>query len=344
MSVLSVGIDIANASFAAALWVDGTGEPLGTFPNTEAGMAALADALWPLQQRLGAWLVQLVVEPTGGYELALATFGLRRGWRIVMPNPKQVRDWAKGLGRRAKTDAQDALLLARFGAAHPLPAWSPLPAAVEELESLLQRKEDLEKLLRQERNRVGALAARPTAAGAVMASVAEVIASLERALAAIDAAIHDHFAANPALRHELHLLQSVPGIGPTNAPWLLVMFHRWRVRTAGRGQAKGVVAYVGLDPRPFESGSSVRRRATISRMGTAQLRRRLFLSALGGTRGSNPLRQFYLRLVERGKAKMVALVAAARKVLIWAWAIFRSDTAFDPTRIHRRTDMPANLP
>ncbi len=146
------------------------------------------------------------------------------------------------------------------------------------------------------------------------------------------------------MRRELRLLQGVPGIGPTNAPWLLVLLHRWRIRTAERGHAKGLVAYVGLDPRPFESGSSVRRRATISRMGAAQLRRRLFLSALGGTRGSNPLRQFYLRLVQRGKAKMVALIAAARKVLIWAWAVFRSGTPFDPTRLQRRTDMLASLP
>lgn len=341
MSVLSVGIDMAKASFAAALWVDGRGEPLGTFPNTEAGMAALADALCPIQQRRDARLTQLVVEPTGGYERALAAFGLQRGWRIVMPNPKQVRDWAKGLGRRVKTDAQDALMLAHFGAVHPLPAWSPLPAAVETLEGLLHRKEDLEKLLRQERNREDALAARPTVADAVVASVAEVIASLGRALTAIDAAIRDHLAAHPALRREMQLLQSVPGIGPTNAPWLLVLLHRWHVRTAGCGQAKGLVASVGLDPRPFESGSSVRRRATISRMGSAQLRRRLFLSALGGTRGNNPLRQFYLRLVDCGKAKMLAFIAAPRKILVWAWAIFRSGTPFDPTRIRGRTDMLA---
>ena len=344
MPALSVGIDIAKASFTAALWQDGTGQPLGTFPNTATGMAALADAVSPIQRRSGARHVQLVVEPTGGYELALASFGLQQGWRVAMPNPRQVRDWAKGLGRRAKTDAQDALLLARFGADHPLPAWAPLPSAVGELESLLHRKDDLEKLLRQERNRATALAARPAVANAVSASVAEVIAGLERALAAIDGAIRAHLAAQPALRREVQLLQSVPGIGPTNAPWLLVLLHRWGVRTAGQGQAKGLVAYVGLDPRPFESGRSVRRRATISRMGATQLRRRLFLSALGGTRGDNPLRQFYLRLVERGKAKMVALIAAARKVLVWAWAVFRSGTPFDPNRTHRRTAMPPSLP
>lgn len=332
MTALSVGIDIAKNSFTAAVWLDGTGEPLGSFPNTVEGLAALVDVVLPVQRRCGARLVQLVVEPTGGYELALATFALQRGWRVTMPNPRQVREWGKSLGRRAKTDAQDALLLAHFGAGRPLPAWAPLPVAVGGLESLLQRKEDLEKLLRQERNRADALAARPAVADAVIASVSDVIASLERAVAAIDAAIRAHLADHPTLAREAQLLQSVPGIGPANAPWLLVLLHRWRVRTAGRGRAKGLVAYVGLDPRPFESGSSVRRRATISRMGATQLRRRLFLSALGGTRGANPLRQFYLRLVGRGKAKMVALIAAARKVLIWAWAVFCAGTPFDPQK------------
>jgi len=70
-------------------------------------------------------------------------------------------------------------------------------------------------------------------------------------------------------------------------------------------------------------------------MGATQLRRRLFMSALGGTRGENPLRHFYLRLVGRGKAKMVALIAAARKVLVWAWAVFRAGAPFDPQKVRR---------
>jgi transposase len=149
----------------------------------------------------------------------------------------------------------------------------------------------------------------------------------------LDAALRAHLANQPALYREAQLLRSVPGIGPTNAPWLIVLLHRRAVRTAGRGRTKGLVAYVGLDPHPFESGSSVRRRAAISRMGAAQLRRRLFLSALGGTRGDNPLRHFYLRLVGRGKAKMGGLIAAVRTVLVWAWAVFRAGAPFDPQKV-----------
>jgi transposase len=86
----------------------------------------------------------------------------------------------------------------------------------------------------------------------------------------------------------------------------------------------------GLDPQPVESGTSVRRRATISRMGDRMLRRRLFMSSLGGIRGHNVLRAFYDRLAGRGKPKKLALAAAARKILVWAWAVFQQHTAFDP--------------
>ncbi len=339
MTLLTIGVDIAKASFTAARWVDGGARPLGSFPNSPAGMSAFATAVAPLHEQLGASTLMLVLEPSGGYELPLAVFALQQGWQVSMPNPVHVRDWAKSRGRRAKTDPQDALLLARYGAEQPLRPWHPLPPAVSELESLLRRKDALVQLLRQERNREPAVALRPGVAPAVLASVAHVSAALASALRSIEAAIAAHVHAHPALRQEAHLLQSVPGIGPGNVLWLLVLLHRWQRLTDGNGHAKGLVAYVGLDPQPFESGTSVRRRARISRMGAAHLRRRLFMSALGGTRGKNLLRQFYLRLVGRGKPKMVALIAAARKVLVWAWAVFRTNTPFDPRRTQSRPPM-----
>ena len=115
----------------------------------------------------------------------------------------------------------------------------------------------------------------------------------------------------------------MPGLGAKTGLHLVVLLHRWHTLTAGQGRDKGLVAYVGLDPQPHESGTSVHGRAAISRQGERGLRRRLFMAALGGTRHDNALRRFYRRLVERGKAKKLALVAAARKLLTWAWAVFR---------------------
>ena len=329
MRVLPVGIDVAKATVTAALWENGAGAALGTFPNTSAGIDACLAQIGQAQQRAQATTVQIALEPTAGYELHLASAVVREGWQVSMVNPVQVRDWAKSQGRRAKTDPQDAVMLARYAAEQPARPWQPLPVPVGELESLLRRQDDLEHLLHQERNRQRFLSVRPGVAAAVVASVERVIAALEQALAALKHAIRNHLCAHAELQRDARRLRSVPGIGERNVLWLLVLLHRWHTLSAGQGRAKSLVAYVGLDPRPFESGSSVRRRASISRMGAGHLRRRLFLSAFGGIRGTSPLRQFYDRLVARGKAKRLALIAAARKLLIWAWAVFRTGLPFD---------------
>jgi len=329
MRVLPVGVDIAKATFTAAVWENGAGVALGSFPNTAAGFDACLTELRQVQRRTQAGTVQVALEPTAGYELHLACAVVREGWQVSMVNAVQVRGWAKSQGRRAKTDAQDAGLLAQYAAEQPVRPWRPLPPPVSELESLLRRQDDLEHLLHQERNRQRMLGARPGTATAVVASLERVIAELDRELAALKDAIRAHLCAHVELQRDARRLRSVPGIGERNVLWLLVLLSRWHTLTVGRGRAKSLVAYVGLDPRPFESGSSVRRRATISRMGAGHLRRRRFLSAFGGIRGANPLREFYDRLVARGKAKRLVLIAAARKLLIWAWAVFRTGLSFD---------------
>lgn len=323
---LALGVDVGKATLVAATWQDGTGSVLGSFPNSVEGFTTLAAALPPAQP------VRLILEPTGGYELALAAWAAARGWTVCRPNPRQVRDWAKGRGRRAKTDRQDALLLAHYGAECSPPAWTALPSEVSELESLLRRRDDLEGLLRQERNRLQQLDGRPGVARAVPPSLEKVIGALEDALAEVEEAIAGHQKQHPSIAKAVQQVQTVPGVGKRNSLWLVVVLFRWSTLTEGKGDAKGLTAFLGLDPTPHESGSSVRGPTPISRMGLAQMRRLLFLGALGGVRGANPLREFYQRLVGRGKPKVVALVAAARKILCWSWAVFVHQTTFDPTK------------
>ena len=332
MHPITLGIDIAAAQFTAAIWEHERGRLLGAFPNTPAGFAQLA-ALPLLAQ---APAVHLVLEPTGGYELPLAYFALEQGWQVSLPNPKQVRDFAKGRGRRAKTDGQDALLLAQFGAETDPPAWQPLPEEVAALESLQRRKDDLEHMLRQERNRRHALGARPHQHDAVPASLDRIIGALEEELAALERQIAEHLMRHAELARAVARLRTVPGVGAKTVVPLLVLLWRWQVLTHGQGDAKGLTAYVGLAPQPFESGTSVHKPATISRQGDKVVRRRLFMGALGGIRGQNALRAFYQRLVGRGKKKKVALVAATRKLLIWAWKVFHSQTDFDPAKVAQR--------
>jgi transposase len=282
MHCLYVGVDIAKLSFVAAYCWQGQAYPLGSFPNTSEGFVALAQALRELPLACGSGQLHLVLEPTGGYELGLAGFALAQGWRVSLPNPRQVRDWAKGIGRRAKTDAQDALLLARYGAERVPAAWHPLPAAVAELEELLRRKEDLEQMLRQERNRQDALGQRPGVPSAVPSSLERVIGALQDELAAIEQAIKQQLRSHAELQAQAKRLRTVPGIGAKNVLWVLVLLYRWHTLTEGRGESRALVAYCGLDPQPYQSGTSVHKRATLSRQGNRNMRRRVFLSALGG--------------------------------------------------------------
>lgn len=203
---------------------------------------------------------------------------------------------------------------------------------MSELESLLHQRDALAELLARERTRLQQLTARPGIPAAVPASVRRLLATLEQEQAAIDQAIADHLRQYPDLAAARTRLLSVPGVGERVVLPLLVLLSRWQTQTGGQGTVKGLVALAGLDPQPYQSGTSVQRHPHISRQGERRLRSRLYMGALGALRGSNAVRAFYDRLVGRGKAKKLALVAAARKILVWAWAVFHSGTPFDAAK------------
>lgn len=127
-------------------------------------------------------------------------------------------------------------------------------------------------------------------------------------------------------------LDALPGIGDKSVLPLLCLLSRWQTVTDGQGSSKALTAYVGLDPRTEQSGQREYRRG-ISKQGDPEIRRMLFMAVLGGIRGQNVLREGYERLVARGKPKQVALIAMARKLLRWGWAVFRSGKPFDAARL-----------
>lgn len=345
--MMTVGVDIAKATLEAAAWHEGQAVRLGTFPQTVAGWEAVREAVAKLtvasastpdgqrQGDAGQEPVAIVLEPTGGYELAFALWARQLpGWQVHRPNPARVRAWARSQGFRAKTDRQDALLLARFGAsAQPaLPVWQPLASEVSELEQLLRRRDEVADWLRREQRRSEQFEARPGASTTVRASVERLLKTLEDELAGLERAIAEQVQRHATMQAVQERLRTVPGVGTRVALPLLVACERYRALAGDQGTAKGVVAYVGLDPQPHESGTSVLRHARISRQGDRLLRARLYMGALGALRGDNPLRAFYQRLVARGKPKKLALLAAARKLLVWAWAVFTSGQPFDAAK------------
>lgn len=329
---LCVGVDVSEKELAVAYWDQDKPVTIGTYPNTPDGFQAIESKVAELLNATKADFVHLVMEPSGGYEQPFAYFAFQQDWKVSLPNPLRPKQWAKASGRRVKTDPQDAKNLAHYAFAQdPLP-WKPLPEEVQQLEHLLNRQDDLMDMLQQEKNRAHSAEYKVNLHGAVSKDIAESISSLEGRIGAIQETIKEHLKANPHLAEYKKLLLSVSGIGERNVLYILVALYRWGILTDGKGDAKGLVAYLGLDPAPYESGSSVHKKARISRQGNRSLRSRLYAGALGGVGGNNPLRAFYQRLVGRGKPKKLALVAAARKILVWAWAVFKSKTPFDAAR------------
>lgn len=332
MKQFIVGVDISQHQIDTAYWNQDDATFLGQFQNMTEGFNALFNAVEKKRQQLHAEQVLLVIEPTGGYEQALARFALNLGWQVSLPNPHQVRQWAKGIGMRAKTDRQDAILLARYGAIQAPKTFEPPSEEIELLDDMLSRLQGLESMLTRERNRLHAWGKKPVRSVAAERSLLQSIAFIEQQIDVLKQAINHHFDAHPPLKAQKKRLLSVPGVGQKNVLFLLVLLSRFSQMTHGQASAKQLTAYVGLDPVPHQSGTSVYKRSGISRQGNHRMRHYLFMGALGGVRGQNPLTTFYKRLVGRGKAKMVALIAAARKILVWSWAIFQQGTIFDASR------------
>ena len=336
MQIVYLGVDIAKANFEAALWIHDEPTSLGKFANTPEGYSDLFRAVACSIKRDA--VIQLVAESTGTYHLGLIGYAHEQEWQVSLPNAKIVRDWAKGQGTRVKHDRIDARILASYGAKEQPRTERPLPNEVLILSLLLNRQEDIEKTVQQEQNRLESFNQRPEVCQPVLDDILHSIQYAKERLLNIKQSIKDHLEDHPHLKQQrTHLLQ-VPGIGEKGVLKILVFLYRWDAHTCGQGNAKGITAFAGMDPVPFSSGSSVFKRPTISKMGDASIRQLLFMSALGGVRAkSSPLVAFYQRLIGCNKPKKVALVAAGRKILTWAFGVFRSGNPFDPALASAKT-------
>ena len=315
--MMYLGIDIAKATFEAALQRANGKWKTTRGPNTPTGHAQLV--AW-LQHHATA-PVHACLEATGTYGEALATALVAAGSTVSVVNPAAVHAFAASQLRRAKTDRVDAQILAQFAAAHRPPAWTPPPAELRELQELVRRIDALEQMLVQERNRFASGGTSAT----VRASIAATIAHFEAAIDALLTQIQTHFDQHPPLRAQRDLLTSIPGIGEKTAA---------RVLAASRdpaqfASARQYAAFSGLVPRPVESGT-LRGKPRIARLGSARLRRTLYFPALTALRHNPVLRAFQQRLALKHKPKMVIVAAAMRKLLHLIYGVLKSKRPFDP--------------
>ena len=311
-----VGVDVAGTEVVVALrHADAVADTVLAAPtrwaNDEAGHAALLAWLTPQQPTL------IVLEGTGGLEEALVAALHDAALPVVVANPRQVRDFARGVGRLAKTDPIDAAVLAHF-AQVVRPAVRPrADVATRELAALVARRRQVRDLRTAEHHR------RLRAAAVVRPSLDRTIAALTEELRVLEGAIADHVALDPAWCAQQALLQSVPGIGPVVAVTLLA-----ELPELGTLAPKPLAALVGLAPFTQQSGAG-RGRAVI-RGGRTAVRGALYLAAVSAIRCNPTIQPLYHRLITAGKPKKVALVACARKLLTILHAMLRDGTPWQP--------------
>jgi transposase len=259
-------------------------------------------------EETGARLV--VMEATGGLQGPCAAALAARGIAVAVVNPRQVRDFARASGKLAKTDAIDSDVLAHFGAAMD-PTPTPLPdETTRDLQDAVVRRAQLVSMVATEKNRL-AQASKP-----MRMDIELHIAWLKKRIAELDKDIGTKIRASPIWREKEDLLRSIPGFGKVVASVLLTSLPE-----LGTLDRQKIAALVGVAPFNRDSGT-LRGTRRISG-GRADVRSVLFIAAMTSIRHKSALRDFYLRLVERGKAKKAALVACARKMLVQANAILR---------------------
>jgi transposase len=281
-----------------------------SYDNTPPGIADLIKWARTQQPQL------IVLEATGGLERPLVSEIFAARLPMVVVNPRQVRDFARAIGQLAKTDRIDAAVIAHFGEAVN-PEVRPLPDHLtQQMDALMTRRRQLVQMLAAERNHlVSALAQ-------VQNYVKEHISHLEELIKKLDQDIDQMITGSPIWKTKDDLLRSVKGVGPVLSRTLLA-----ELPELGQLSRQEISKLVGVAPLNNDSGKYKGKRSCWG--GRASVRGPLYMATLSATRCNPVIKEFYERLIAKGKAKKVAIVACMRKMLITLNAIVKSNKPWD---------------
>lgn len=312
--VAELGIDIAKNKFQAAL-LKNEKYKSKSFNNNIAGFLGLL--AWLKQREPGD--LHVCMEATGNYGERLAKFLFDHGYTVSVVNPSRIKAFGESELLRNKNDKIDAQLIARFCQKMKPSAWEPDPPEVEHLRSLGRRRDVLISMRTQEMNRRG------TADTSVNESIEKVIAFLDQEIQKISKDIKDHINNNDDLKRKRDLLKSIKGVGD-------VVIEAILSETNGFARFKRieqVVAYMGLSPREKTSGTSVRGKSSLCKIGSARLRKILYMPALSATRSNPFIRALYKRLKEKSKNGLVIACACMKKLVHIMFGVLKSGKRFD---------------
>ena len=318
-----LGIDLAKLTFDATLLTTSGTQHYVSFPNTVEGFTQLQ--AWLLQHDVTA--LHACMEATNIYWEALATWLHAHGYTVSVVNPARIKGYAQATMQRNKTDKLDSAVIASFCATHHPAAWEPASEEQRRLRALVRHRDDLLQLRLQQQNRL-----RDTTDELLRASLQSLLKTITTELAAVEGRIKEHLSAQESLRTNLTLLTSVVGIGAVTAAKLLAEF----ADLDQYESAKAVAADAGLPPSHYESGTSVRRRPRMSKLGKAGIRAALYWPAITAMTRCPPMKAFADGLAARGKPKKVIIGAVMRKLVHSCSGGRKHQTSYDPAKAFGR--------
>lgn len=271
--------------------------------------------------------VLIVMEATGYYHYQLALYLTEQGLDVAVVNPLSVKRYLQMKLSRVKTDKSDAMAIRGYASYNELSLYQPDNDTTIECLQLLGLIETLTKQRTAIKNKRHAEQVLNRSCKPVRHSLNRIIKSLDKEIKLLEKALLDRVC--DEYQQQLTLLRSIPGIGPKTAVFLLVVtdgFSKFE-------SASQLCSYAGITPVIRESGSSVRGRSRISKMGNGRLRNLLFLCAFNASKHNKACRQLYERLVRKGKSKKLALIAVTNKLLRQCYAIGTSRLPYDQAHV-----------
>lgn len=323
---ITIGIDISKLKFDATFLDSDKNQTQGTFDNNEKGFEVFLKSIPnPTETRVA-------LEATGVYGEGLCQFLYTLGCSVYLLNPASTQFYSKSMLRRCKTDKSDGALIAQFLNHHAseLKAWHPKSEEHQHLQSLQGCLDDLKSDRLQVLGRIeGCSHACSFGKHEVRSHYMEQLVFLDQKILAIEQDMLAIVKIQSELRERFEILTSIEGIGEKTALGLLAYLPDLRYFK----NAKSLSAFAGLNPCVKQSGSSVRGKGNISKMGSKKLRTILYMPAVVAKRYNKVLKPFADSLIERGKPKKVVTIAVMRKLLHYIFALLKKGKT-DPSTAH----------
>lgn len=309
-----LGIDIGKQKFEVHLLVNGKTKSK-SLKNSKEGFSALTEWL----RKHGVGLVHACMEATGSYGDELALYLYDAGHAVSIVNPARIKGFAQSELVRTKTDAVDAGIIARFCLAMKPEPWTPPAPAVRRLQAIARRLDALIAMRTQELNRLG------VAHSLVEPSIKEHLAYLESEIDKLKKQMRSDIDRDPDLKNKRDLLISIPGISDTTISVILAELDFQRFDSV-----REVVAFMGLAPMDKISGTSVKGKPRLCKIGNARLRKCFYMPAMVAIRFNPVVADFHRRLKENGKNGKVIVCAAMRKLVHIIYGVLKTGRPFNP--------------